>query len=827
MTDKPKPITSSRKSLKDFFVEFAPLSSEFIQYDNGYRSWKYSYAQIARAAKRFAARLGEHGIVKGDKVIFWCENRPEWVVAFWGCVLAGIVVVPIDSRSPLRFLLRIEQVVAPRLILVGEEVPLPSREGQPAVWQLADIEWPAEDSPAPSTESGTNDVVEIVFTSGATGEPKGVLVTHRNILANLVSPESLLARYAKWFRPLFPLRFLCLIPLSHMFGQVLAMFIVPLIPGTVLFTRGYSANEIVRQIHNKRVSVVVAVPKILEVLRGYVKNRFPEIVAETSAVGPWGIRWCRYRRVHSLLGWKFWAFVVGAAPLAQDLEQFWLSLGLAVVQGYGLTETAPIVAFNNPFRTTEGTVGVPVTGVKIRIAPDGEILVQGDVVSPGYYRAPEETRTAFEGGWFHTGDLGQFDSAGNLVIRGRKKEVIVLPDGLKVFPEDVEAVLNRVPGVREAAVVGKDRVHAVVVLQDSADPNKIVRQANLQLDAPQKIRSISIWPGEYLPRTESTQKLKHGEIQAWVEGHSPALQPLKEGGTGVIDLLQRYAPGRVITQKTTLGELGLSSLDRVELLIDLEQHLDRSIDESQLTGDETVGALARMSEPFAKTEFPVWNRGAAARCIRNFGLALVWLPLTRIFAHARVSGLENLTSLHGPVIFAPNHQSHFDTPVILSALPTRFRFRMAVAMWKEYFDAHFHPERHTWWQHFRDTTLYLLVALFGNGFPLPQTEAGARDSLRYTGDLVSQNWSILFFPEGERTDSGEIKPFQPGIGLIAGHLNVQVVPIRLRGVEKVLHRGRHWPRMGRVEVTFGAPLHLKGNDYVALARQIEDAVRAL
>ena len=827
MTDKPKPIIPSQKSLKDFFAEFAHLSTEFVQYDNGYRSWKYNYAQIARAAKCFAARLGEQGIVKGDKVIFWCENRPEWLVAFWGCVLAGVTVVPIDARSPLRFLQHIEQIVAPRLILIGEEVQLPSRVGQPAVWQMADFEWPTEDFPTPSSEIGADDVVEIVFTSGATGEPKGVLVTHRNILANLVSPESLVARYAKWFRPLFPLRFLCLIPLSHMFGQVLAMFIVPLIPGTVVFTRGYSANEIVRQIRNRRVSVLVAVPKILEVLRGYIQNRFPEVSAEISAEVPWVLRWWRYRRVHSLLGWKFWAFVVGAAPLPEDLERFWLSLGLAVVQGYGLTETAPIVAFNNPFRTTEGTVGMPVTGAEIRIAPDGEILVQGDVVSPGYYQSPEETRTAFEGGWFHTGDLGQFDSAGNLVIRGRKKEVIVLPDGLKVFPEDVEAVLNKVPGVRESAVVGKDRVHAVVVLQHSGDPNEIVRQANLQLDAPQRIRSISVWPGEYLPRTESTQKLKHGEIQAWVEGRSPTVQPFKAGGAGVIDLLQRYAPGRVITPKTTLGELGLSSLDRVELLIDLEQHLDRSIDESQLTGEKTVAALAKMSEPVTTTEFPAWNRSALTTCIRNAGLALCWLPLTRIFAHARVSGLENLTSLHGPVIFAPNHQSHFDTPVILSALPARFRFRMAVAMWKEYFDAHFHPERHTWWQCFRDTTLYLLVALFANGFPLPQSEAGARESLRYIGDLVSQNWSILFFPEGERTEAGEIKPFQPGIGLIAGHLNVPVVPIRLHGVEKVLHRGWYWPHMGRVEVVFGPPLQLKGSDYVALSRQIEESVRVL
>ncbi len=176
--------------------------------------------------------------------------------------------------------------------------------------------------------------------------------------------------------------------------------------------------------------------------------------------------------------------------------------------------------------------------------------------------------------------LDPFDDAGNLIIRGRKKEMIVTPEGLKVFPEDVEVVLNEMPGVRESAVVGRDRVHAVLVLEDSVDPNEVVRRANLQLEDHQKIRSVSTWPGERLPRTEGTQKLKHGEIQAWVDSGSSA--PTTSSGQEMIDLLRRYAPDRAITPNTTLDELGLTSLDRVELMIDLEQHLDTSIDEVAL-----------------------------------------------------------------------------------------------------------------------------------------------------------------------------------------------------------------------------------------------------
>lgn len=815
----------SRLTLVDLFQGFSNLTDEFAQYDNGYRSWRYTYAQLSRAARRFAVRLGEHNIGKSDKVMIWSENRPEWIAAFWGCVLAGTIVVPIDYRSSSHFLRHVQQIVGAALILVGDEVNLPaSNDSQPPVWRLSELEWTKEDFQFPPVAIKRDDAAEIVFTSGATGEPKGVIITHGNILANIASVEQIVDKYAKRFRPVFPLRFLTVIPLSHMFGQVLTLFILPLIPATAVFMRGYSPHEIVRQIRSRRVSVLVAVPKILEVLRNYIAHQFPDQAARPAA-SHWIFRWWRHRRVHSLFGWKFWAFVVGAAPLAQELEDFWSQQGFVVVQGYGLTETAPIVAFNNPFEPKPGTVGKPIAGMEVKIAPDGEILVRGESVTSGYYQAPAETYEAFEGGWFHTGDLGAFDDAGNLIIQGRKKEMIVTPEGLKVFPGDVESVVNRIPEVRESAVVGRDHVHAVLVLRSAADPNDVVRRANLNLEDHQKIRGVSLWPGDRLPRTEGTQKLKYGQIQAWVDtGKAP---PAVSGEHSVIDLLRRYAPDRAIRPDTTLDELGLSSLDRVEFMIDLEQYLDTSVDEALLTGSRTVSSLSEIGISPSPSQFPAWNRSWPARGIRNIALSLLLLPLTRMFAHARISGSQHLASLREPVIFAPNHQSHLDTPLILSALPARYRYRVAAAMWKEYFDAHFSPRGYTWYARLRDTVTYSLVALLFNAFPVPQTQAGARESLRYIGNLIGENWSILFFPEGERTEAGEIKPFQPGIGLIAGRLGIPVVPIRLRGVERVLHRHKWWPRPGQVEVAFGAPVYLQGQDYPNLAKQIEDAVRAL
>ena len=200
--------------------------------------------------------------------------------------------------------------------------------------------------------------------------------------------------------------------------------------------------------------MLVCVPKILEVLRDYLERTVPEMKEPPPPGLHWTRRWWHYRRAHKLFGLKFWAIVVGAAPLDPDLEAFFGRAGFLVVQGYGLTETAPIVTLNHPLRAARGAVGRPIAGVEVRIADDGEILVRGENVTREYFNAPEETRAAFTDGWFHTGDIGSFDDAGRLHIRGRKKEMIVTPEGLNVFPEDVERVLNELPGVRDSAVVG-------------------------------------------------------------------------------------------------------------------------------------------------------------------------------------------------------------------------------------------------------------------------------------------------------------------------------------------------------------------------------------
>jgi long-chain acyl-CoA synthetase len=441
-------------------------------------------------------------------------------------------------------------------------------------------------------------------------------------------------------------------------------------------------------------------------------------------------------------------------------------------------------------------------------------------------------------GWLHTGDIGERDDAGRVFIKGRKKEMIVTPEGLNVFPEDVERVLNTIPGVRDSAVVGvaqgaEERVHAVLLVEAGTDADAVVRAANLQLQDHQKIRTVSAWPGTELPRTDGTRKLKRAQIRSWVNDGAKPL-PAHGQADSVEALIARFARGRDVSAATTIDELGLSSLERVELMVALEDRFQTRLDETRFAEAGSVGALKQLVEAPVTTEtaeepvaFPSWNRSALVSVIRRLSLATWILPLARVFAHLRISGLEHLRDLNGPVVFASNHQSHMDVPVILAALPGRWRARAAPAMQKEFFKAHFFPGEYGWRSRFKTSLLYYLAAFYFNAFPLPQREAGARQTLQYIGDLTGDGWSIVIFPEGMRSDSGHMREFRGGIGMIGARLDVPVVPVRIEGADRVLHPTWRMARPGPVRVAFGAPLRLRGDDYAALAREVEQAVRAL
>ncbi len=803
-------VANPPETLQDYFAQtLAGARGEWLIDDDGFRARRFRYAQLVAAARGAASKLAQAGVSAGDRVLLWSENSAAWAAAFWGCILRGAVVVPLDEKHAADFALRVAQTAQVKLVLTGALVDsaLPGFAGWPLTFDETG------ETSASVTPVTPDSPVEILFTSGATADPKGVVITHRNILANLSPIAREIAKYRWMERPFHPVRFLNLLPLSHMFGQSMALFIPPLLEGVVVFQRSQSPADIVRQIRSRRISVLVAVPRILEILRGHLEAVSPATrQAAPKGTGAAG-RWWRYRDAHRRFGLKFWSFVVGGAALDPAVEEFWSGLGFVVVQGYGLTEAAPIVTLNHPFHAARGAVGKPIGGVEIRIAEDGEVLVRGGNVAQGYFNNPEATREVFGDGWLHTGDIGELDAKGQLRLKGRKKEMIVLPDGRNVFPEEIESVLNAAEGVVESAVVGTDSVHAVLVVRDGAEAARIVAEANRRLNDAQRIRSFSVWPHPELPRTEGTRKLKRRAIRDEIEGRAEAPVAAMAG----------------LDEDAELETLAPTSLDRVELLVAMEQKLGVTIDEGAFAQARTVGELRRFATsapPERAFTAPRWNRQAWAHWHRVVHLNLWVLRLAQIFAWVRVEGRENLPA-NGPVLFASNHQGFFDTPILFLAMPWKWRHRLAPVMRKEFFDAHFHPERYSRGHWFTNTLNYYLSLLMFNAVPIPQREAGVREALRNLGSVVEDGYSPLVFPEGVHGRDDSVLRFAPGVAMMATKLNIPVVPLRIRGSNRVLHPDWKFPRPGRVLVRIGKPMVLSGDDYAALALDVERAVRAL
>jgi long-chain acyl-CoA synthetase len=840
----------SRKNLVEFFQDYFSPRSTYLEYDNGFRRWSYAYCETAQAARVFAARLNRAGVRPGEKVLLWSESRPEWVFAFWGSLLAGAVVIPVGAESSAEFVGKVACVARPRVVALGEDVRWNGKVSA-QVLQLASQDWTRPAGALESCTPARDDLAEIVFTSGSTGDPKGVEITHGNLLSQIEAVELWMARIRRFLRPLFPIRLLQLLPLSHMFGQVATLSLAPLLRATVVLTRRQNPAALAELIRQRGVCAAVSVPRVLDAFRALASQRFlsgrdlsrgarrVEESPESLAT-----RLGRARRVHRLFGWRFLGFILGGAALDPELERFWSRLGYLVVQGYGLTETAPVVSLNNPLRPREGSVGRLFPGVEARIARDGEILVRGPNVSPGYYNERERTFEAMGDGWLHTGDLGSLDSEGYLYVRGRKKEMIVTPEGINIFPEDVERVLDAVPGVRESAVIGlpllgdgrQEHVHAVLKLASGRDPGEVTAEANRRLESYQRIRGVFLWPEETLPRTPQTGKLKRAEIRDRVAAERGAARPASYSTTAdiVTQEIERRT-GRQASAESALDELGLSSVDRVEMLLEFEGRGGRSIEESEFAAARTVGDLKTLvdraaSEELgaaARAEFPSWNRNWLSRLVREINLGLWALPLTRFLARPTVEGLENLNRVKPPVIFAANHESNLDGPLILATLPPRWRRRLAPAMYKEFFDPHFSPERYPLSRRLVSSMQYYLIALLGAAFPIPQEEAGVRDVLRYAGELMSENWSLLIFPEGERRPAGWHGGFRPGVGLLADRLKAPVIPVFLEGVGQLLPPKRILPRRGRTRVVFGPPLRLEHKAPDLLAREVEEAVASL
>jgi long-chain acyl-CoA synthetase len=841
-----------RHSVVDYLENFLRRGREcaYIQ-RRGYRTQRWSYRQVAETAFQLARELEKRGIGKGERVLLWGPNSAEWVAAFFGCALRGVIVIPIDDASSVEFTQRVYQQVAARLRLCSREHVQPSL---PALILEDFQETLSQHSSRPNqtTDIGATDTLEVVFTSGTTAEPKGVVITHGNVLGNIAPLETEIQRYLNYERLVHPVRFLNLLSLSHVFGQFLGIFLPQLMGGTVIFQNALNPAEVIRTIRRERVSVLVAVPRMLQSLKEKMERdledegRLEEFRQRFQAAEGTNFlrRWWIFRRQHRQFGWKFWAFISGGATLDRVTEEFWGRLGFAAIQGYGLTETTALISVNHPFRLDQGSIGKVLAGREVKLAPDGEILIRGSGVAAGYWVGQELQPIIGEQGWYSTGDIGELNAQGNLYFRGRKKDVIVTPAGMNVYPEDLETALRCLPEVKDCVVVGLPRDGnaepcAVLILRaGEADPQPIVRRANETLAEYQRMRNWLVWPDKDFPRT-ATQKPRRDLIQQVVHarwgtgpGEQAASSPLTELIKRIQGKVAGTPAGELRPEASLETDLNLSSLDRVELLGALEDRYQVDLSETRFAAVKTVSDLERMLEGKLRSRvryhYPGWVQRWPTTWVRLVIHYLLLRPTVFLLGWPRVEGGRNLRGVRGPVLVVSNHTDDADLGFVLAALPARFRHRLATATGGEALEAlRTSPAGRTLIARAYGRLKWTLGVALLNLFPLPR-EAGFRESFAYAGESVDRGYSILVFPEGHHTTDGKMRRFRAGVGLLANNLAIPIVPIRINGLFELKQAKKKHARPWQIQVKIGSPiLFPRASDPEWIARELQKQVERL
>ncbi|HSB80545.1 MAG TPA: AMP-binding protein [Candidatus Methylomirabilis sp.] len=836
----------------------------------GYR--RLTYGEILRQAQALAAALIRAGVARGDRVALLGENRPEWAVAYFGLTAAGAVAVPLDvqlSDGEIRNVLRhagcriaiASGQQAARLIdLHGGEAPLrcvvdldaEASGGQRLAFRTAlQRPWGSPGGTLPAV--GQDALASILYTSGTTGTPKGVMLSHGNFLANA---ESIL----RFGLAQADDNMLSLLPLHHAFA-FMAQLVLLYTGARITFPPSLRGPDLLACMQESGVTLLVGVPQLFYMLhRGIFdqieKRSLPvrfllrRAMRLTGALHPRGSGFARavFSPVHKRFGGRLRLLVSGGARLDPVIARDFLRLGFTLTEGYGLTETAPVVAFNPLDRMRPGSVGVPLPDVEVRIEkPDpsgvGEIAIRGSNVMQGYYENPAATAEVIRNGWFFSGDLGYLDADGYLTITGRAKEVIVLSSGKNIYPEEVEEQYLKSPYIKEICLIPQvaDRSGAAVegllalVLPDldyfraqgMTNVFETIRwdMENVGRDLPAYKRPTSLLiVKEGFPRTRLGKIQRHLVPQRYLserqeEAGRAAATPaaadaalLDDGtGRGVLEYLRGATGKPAVRLDDNLElDLGMDSLARVEMLVHLEGILNIRIPDQEaaecFTVREVIERLRKLQgqadpsapaqrqrtwreiltdSPPADVQAMVEASGRPSASITATLSRALSAAVFRTLYRLRVEGREHVPG-QGPLILVANHCSFFDAFILGSALPGQ-AFRRVFFMGFEWFFRH--PILAWWGQAVRvipvDMDTFLLRAL----------QASA---------LVLRSGKILIiFPEGERSVDGKVRPFYKGTGILARELGVPILPAYIAGSFEAWPRGRSLPRLHRLNVRFG------------------------
>jgi len=794
------------KTLIDLFKLFKKRGSEEVfVYRTGIRKFTFRYSELHNSSLKMAQYLKMQGIKRGDKIALWAPNSPSWAFSYFGILLSGAIIIPIDFAGGIQRAETIVKLSGAKLVIQSNYKfeKLPPAGGLKTV-MIEDLVYLIKPlTPIKKIiQVKPTDICEIVYTSGTTGDPKGVVLTHKNIVSNILAGYNHISISSANRR----INFLSVLPLSHMFEQTVG-FLIPLYRGDkIVYLRTIKPSAILEAFREENIQAILVVPRLLSLLKNTIERElaskglidFLRFGLTRKIISPF---------VHKKFGRNFQMFVSAGAALPIDIFTFWKDLDFRVIEGYGLTECSPIVSANTFDTQIAGSVGKPLKNVRVKL-DNNEVLVKGENVFSSYYQNISETEKAFSNGWFRTGDFAEQDRDGNIFLKGRKKDVIVNASGINIYPQDLENVLNKIKGVKDSCVLALDKgigeeVHAVLLLQSKdVGALQVVRLANEKLDPLAQIEGFSVWEDYDFPRTTTLKVQKFKVKEKLLKENEKQDRASSDTLISLVANVSKKPPGEIKESSILTSDLGLNSLSRLELINFLEQEYRVDLEDTIINQNTTVSDLRKLLTKREKIRAQkglwLWLNNGLGRTMREFLDFIFQIPLSRLFFNLESKGLSNLKNIKGPVVFIANHVSYLDQPAIMYSLPANIRYKTASATREEFFFSE------------KGSSLvkkllfpYTMIAF--NAFLLPQ-KSGFRKSLSFMGKLIDHNVNILVFPEGTRSRDGKLQDFMSGLGLLVKELQVPVVPIKILGMEKIYPRGAIFPKRGKCTVVFGKPI---------------------
>ena len=853
----------------------------------GVEGTRYTFAEMLDAIRAIAFRLEQEGIAFGDRVALIGENHPRWAIAYFGILFRGAVCVPIDPHGEIETITNFLENSEAKMAFVGEDFlnqfhKLEERTGRkmPAV-VLQDVEsvngfqkfsdWTNTSRPSEfnsqTPPAKPEDLAVLIYTSGTTGTPKGVPLTHGNIFYETTGCQEVMNVSEHEV-------VLSVLPLFHVFAQVINLWVIASIGASVYYVKELAPAELDKAFKTKEITMLTGVPRLWYLFH---KKIFDGVAAQ-----PKPIQWLfsamlkingflrdkfdinlgrkMFGKVHDAFGGRLSITISAGSRFDEKIAREYYALGFTIIQGYGLTETCGAVASTRFEGSSVGSVGKAVNYAEIKLGElndegAGEVLIRGKMVFAGYYKNPEATAQAFtEDGWFKSGDLGKIDANGDLFIVGRSKDVIVLPNGKNIHPEDLEVQYSKTPMVEEICILGikdensnlagAEKLVAIAVpdfaylkQNNIANSREAIRHElddlGRTLPEYQRVRDYIV-RSEPLPRT-ATRKIKRFELQKEIEqnGFDTSGAPAKKHWdfTDEDTALVLSNIGQVLNKAVRQHskdvekihpamsleiDLGLDSLSRAEVFANLEQSFNVEFDSDQAANALTVGEVVKLTQDLTgdanaevvSTDFN-WgkivlesndNLSEVQGVLRrrpvfpfiSFAFFKSVGFLSKLLLQLEVTGAEELSKLKRPFLICPNHQSFLDPFIVTSAYPFDVVKNSFVVGSSEFFQSNFMQ----------------FIARFMNIVPIdPDTQLLKAMKASATG--LKHGKVLNIFPEGTRAFDGDLQEFKKGAAILATELDLLIVPVALDGLYKVWGRSSRQIKLSKVKVRFGKSFYAK------------------